>query len=45
MPAPLRHSMGNMIGDYASDVHQILGKNLEAPTEFSHLPSPSPEKI
>ncbi|WP_327283542.1 DUF6571 family protein [Streptomyces sp. NBC_01205] len=37
MPAPLRHSMGNMIGDYASDVHQILGKNLEAPTEFSHL--------
>lgn len=37
MPAPLRSSMGRMIGDYASDVHQILGKDLTNPSDFSHL--------
>lgn len=33
----MRTSMGNMIGDYASDVHQILGKNMDGPTDFNNL--------
>ncbi|WP_437051402.1 DUF6571 family protein [Streptomyces sp. enrichment culture] len=37
VPVAMRTGMGNMIGDYASDVHQILGKNLDGPTEFNHL--------
>ncbi|MFH8776225.1 DUF6571 family protein [Streptomyces sp. NPDC017958] len=37
LPAALRHSMGDMVGDYASDVHQILGKDLNGSSEFNHL--------
>lgn len=37
VPVAMRTSMGNMIGDYASDVHQILGKNMDGPTEFNNL--------
>ncbi|MEU1214974.1 DUF6571 family protein [Streptomyces sp. NPDC005790] len=37
VPLPMRTSMGNMIGDYASDVHQILGKNMDGPTDFNNL--------
>ncbi|CAL2070535.1 conserved protein of unknown function [Streptomyces murinus] len=37
LPAVLRGAMGHMIGDYASDVHDILGKNLNGPTQFNHL--------
>ncbi|MFI5980584.1 DUF6571 family protein [Streptomyces sp. NPDC051555] len=37
VPLPMRTSMGNMIGDYASDVHQILGKNMDGHTEFNDL--------
>ncbi|MFJ6054649.1 hypothetical protein [Streptomyces sp. NPDC092307] len=33
----MRTSMGNMIGDHASDVHQILGKNMDGPTDFNNL--------
>lgn len=29
--------MGDMIADYASDVHQILGKNMDGPTDFNNL--------
>ncbi|MFF9430684.1 DUF6571 family protein [Streptomyces sp. NPDC014746] len=37
VPVPLRMAMGEMIGDYGSDVHQILGKNLDGPTDFNNL--------
>lgn len=37
VPVAMRTSMGNMIGDYASDVHQILGKNMDGPTEFNNV--------
>lgn len=37
LPAAIRQSMSHMIGDYASDVHQILGKDLNGFTEFNHL--------
>ncbi|MFB6999335.1 DUF6571 family protein [Streptomyces virginiae] len=37
VPLAMRTSMGNMIGDYASDVHQILGKNMDGPTDFNNL--------
>ncbi|MEU0629757.1 DUF6571 family protein [Streptomyces sp. NPDC005989] len=37
VPLPMRTSMGNMIGDYASDVHQILGKNMDGPTDYNSL--------
>ncbi|MFI1936229.1 DUF6571 family protein [Streptomyces purpureus] len=37
VPVAMRTSMGNMIGDYASDVHQILGKNMDGPTDFNNL--------
>ncbi|WP_267241707.1 DUF6571 family protein [Streptomyces sp. PR69] len=37
MPAALRKSMGYMIGDYSGDVHEILGKNLNAPTTYNDL--------
>ncbi|MFE2285093.1 DUF6571 family protein [Streptomyces sp. NPDC059443] len=37
VPVTMRMAMGEMIGDYGSDVHQILGKNLDGPTDFSNL--------
>ncbi|MFJ9822845.1 DUF6571 family protein [Streptomyces sp. NPDC101160] len=37
VPVPMRMAMGEMIGDYGSDVHQILGKNMDGPTDFNHL--------
>ncbi|MFE5486434.1 DUF6571 family protein [Streptomyces sp. NPDC056527] len=37
VPVSMRSSLGNMIGDYASDVHQILGKNMDGPTDFNDL--------
>ncbi|MFJ9821456.1 DUF6571 family protein [Streptomyces sp. NPDC101151] len=37
LPAALRHPMGDMIGDYASDVHDILGKDLNGSSQFNHL--------
>ncbi|MFB8036695.1 DUF6571 family protein [Streptomyces sp. NPDC056004] len=37
VPLPMRTSMGNMMGDYASDVHQILGKNMDGPTDYNSL--------
>lgn len=37
VPLSMRTSVGNMLGDYASDVHQILGKNMDGPTEFNNL--------
>ncbi|MEU0273691.1 DUF6571 family protein [Streptomyces sp. NPDC006307] len=37
VPLSMRTSMGNMIGDYASDVHQILGKNMDGRTDFNNL--------
>ncbi|MEU6170105.1 DUF6571 family protein [Streptomyces tanashiensis] len=37
VPVSMRTSMGNMIGDYASDVHQILGKKMDGPTDFNNL--------
>ncbi|MET9153303.1 DUF6571 family protein [Streptomyces griseoflavus] len=37
VPVSMRTSMGYMIGDYASDVHQILGKNMDGPTDFNNL--------
>lgn len=33
----MRMAMGEMIGDYSSDVHQILGKDLDGPTDFNQL--------
>ncbi|WMX48090.1 hypothetical protein RGF97_29330 [Streptomyces roseicoloratus] len=37
VPVAMRTSIGNMIGDYASDVHQILGKKMDGPTDFNDL--------
>ncbi|MEU4492912.1 DUF6571 family protein [Streptomyces sp. NPDC023998] len=37
VPLSMQTSMGSMIGDYASDVHQILGKNMDGPTDFNNL--------
>ncbi|OKJ37280.1 DUF6571 family protein [Streptomyces sp. CB01580] len=37
VPVPLRMAMGDMIGDYASDVHQIFGKDMDGHTQFSDL--------
>lgn len=37
VPVSLRVPMGDVIGDYASDVHQILGKNMDGRTDFSNL--------
>lgn len=37
VPVSMRSSVGNMIGDYASDVHQILGKKMDGPTDFNNL--------
>ncbi|MEU2835093.1 DUF6571 family protein [Streptomyces lavendulae] len=37
VPVTMRMAMGEMIGDYGSDVHQILGKNLDGPTDFNQL--------
>ena len=37
VPVSMRVPMGDMIADYASDVHQILGKNMDGPTDFNNL--------
>ncbi|MFD9845858.1 DUF6571 family protein [Streptomyces parvus] len=37
VPVAMRASVGSMIGDYASDVHQILGKKMDGPTDFNNL--------
>jgi hypothetical protein len=37
VPLPMRVPMGDMIADYSSDVHQILGKNMDGPTDFNNL--------
>ncbi|MFE3717818.1 DUF6571 family protein [Streptomyces cyaneofuscatus] len=37
VPPSMRTSMGNVIGDYASDVHQILGKNMNGSTDYNNL--------
>ncbi|MGW4038425.1 DUF6571 family protein [Streptomyces sp. NPDC004778] len=37
VPVSMRTSVGSMIGDYASDVHQILGKKMDGPTDFNTL--------
>ncbi|MEW2061334.1 DUF6571 family protein [Streptomyces sp. NPDC007002] len=37
VPVSMRTSVGSMIGDYASDVHQILGKKMDGPTDFNNL--------
>lgn len=37
VPLSMRTSVGNMIGDYASDVHQVLGKNMDGPTDYNNL--------
>ncbi|MFD0276279.1 hypothetical protein ACFVHB_20585 [Kitasatospora sp. NPDC127111] len=37
MPAGLRHPLGNMIADYAPDVHEILGKEVRGGSEPSGL--------
>ncbi|MFE2930533.1 hypothetical protein [Streptomyces sp. NPDC059278] len=33
----MRLPMADMIADYGSDVHQILGKQMDGPTEFNQL--------
>ncbi|MEU3653741.1 DUF6571 family protein [Streptomyces sp. NPDC032161] len=37
VPVSLRVPMADMIGDYASDVHQVLGKNMDGSTDFNNL--------
>ncbi|MCX5151776.1 hypothetical protein OHB36_34355 [Streptomyces sp. NBC_00320] len=37
VPVTMRMAMGEMIGDYGSDVHQILGKNMDGHTDFNDL--------
>lgn len=37
VPVSMRLPMANMIADYGSDVHQILGKEMNGPTEFNNL--------
>ncbi|WP_086831213.1 hypothetical protein [Streptomyces sp. NRRL B-24572] len=37
VPVPMRMAMGEVIGDYGSDVHRILGRNLDGPTDFNDL--------
>ncbi|MFD5105832.1 DUF6571 family protein [Streptomyces cinereoruber] len=37
VPVSMRTAMGGMIADYGSDVHQILGKNMDGPTDFNSL--------
>ncbi len=37
VPLSMRTSVGGMLGDYASDVHQILGKKMDGPTDFNNI--------
>ncbi|MDX3328485.1 MULTISPECIES: DUF6571 family protein [Streptomyces] len=37
VPVPMRLPMADMIADYGSDVHQILGKKMDGPTDFNQL--------
>ncbi|MGY3676945.1 hypothetical protein [Streptomyces sp. TE33382] len=37
VPASMRLPMADMIADYGSDVHQILGKKMDGPTDFNQL--------
>ncbi|MER7001286.1 DUF6571 family protein [Streptomyces sp. NPDC000410] len=37
VPVSMRLPMADMIADYGSDVHQILGKEMDGPTTFNQL--------
>ncbi|MFI8520883.1 DUF6571 family protein [Streptomyces sp. NPDC085481] len=37
VPVSLRRPMADIVADYSSDVHQILGKTLDGPSEFNNL--------
>ncbi|MGW4699572.1 DUF6571 family protein [Streptomyces sp. NPDC004285] len=37
VPVSMRLPMADMIADYGSDVHQILGKKMDGPTDFNGL--------
>lgn len=37
VPVSMRLPMADMIADYGSDVHQILGKKMDGPTDFNQL--------
>ncbi|WP_435058913.1 DUF6571 family protein [Streptomyces sp. bgisy060] len=37
IPVTMRLPMADMIADYGSDVHQILGKQMDGPTDFNQL--------
>ncbi|MFE2758601.1 DUF6571 family protein [Streptomyces halstedii] len=37
VPVSMRLPMADMIADYGSDVHQILGKEMDGPTAFNQL--------
>ncbi|PCG85571.1 hypothetical protein CIB93_13555 [Streptomyces sp. WZ.A104] len=37
IPVTMRLPMADMIADYGSDVHQILGKEMDGPTDFNQL--------
>ncbi|MDH2388479.1 hypothetical protein QCN29_06710 [Streptomyces sp. HNM0663] len=37
IPVSMRLPMADMIADYGSDVHQILGKKMDGPTDFNQL--------
>ncbi|WP_370412842.1 DUF6571 family protein [Streptomyces fradiae] len=37
VPVSMRLPMADMIADYGSDVHQILGKKMDGPTDFNEL--------
>ncbi|MCX5343260.1 DUF6571 family protein [Streptomyces atratus] len=37
VPTSMRLPMADMIADYGSDVHQILGKKMDGPTDFNEL--------
>ncbi len=37
VPVSMRLPVADMIADYGSDVHQILGKKMDGPTDFNQL--------
>ncbi|MYX77074.1 hypothetical protein [Streptomyces sp. SID3915] len=37
VPVSMRLPMADMIADYGSDVHQILGKKMDGPTDFNQI--------
>ncbi|GHA88190.1 DUF6571 family protein [Streptomyces termitum] len=37
VPVSMRLPMADMIADYGADVHQILGKKMDGPTDFNQL--------